>query len=61
LYVTAKAHHLVADGVFETQYHADGDNHHSQSYRHTNGSDTNSRTAHLVAVSLREIDALGYE
>ena len=59
--MAAKPHYLVADGVLEAQYHADRDNHHSQSYCHTNGSNTNSRTTHLVAVALREIDAFSYE
>ena len=59
--MTAETYHLIADGMFEAQHHADSDNHHCQTNGNADGGNTNSRTTHFPFVALISIDFLCYE
>ena len=59
--MTAESHHLVADGMLESQDHTHGDDHHRQSDGNTDGRNTNGRTTHLSFVALITVDSLCYE
>ena len=59
--MSSKASHLIADGVFETQYDAHRDNHHSQSNGNTGNGNTDDRATDFPFVTLITIDSLSYE
>ena len=59
--VSAEACHLVADGVLESQHHADGDDHHHESDGDAHEGNTYSRATHLTLVALVAIDSFRYK
>ena len=60
LYVTSKAYNLIADGVLESQYHANRYYHNCQTDRYTDGSYTNSRATNFSFVALVTIYLFSY-
>ena len=61
LNMAAETYHLVADGVLEAEDDAHGDDHHSQTDGHADGSDTNGRTTHFPLVAPVAVDSFCYE
>ena len=61
LNMAAKTNDLVANGMFETGYHTDGDYHYSQSDGNANGSNSDSRTTNLLTVAALTIYLPCYE
>ena len=59
--VSAKANHLIANGVLESENHPHGDDHHSQTNGDPNGGNTDSRTTDFPFVALITINLSGYE
>ena len=46
--MTAKAHHLIAYGMLETQHHADGYYHRGNAYRYAEHGNTHRRATHFL-------------
>ena len=61
LNMTTKAHHLVTDGMLESEYHTHCDNHHSQTNSNAHRSNTDSWATNLMSVAISEINSFGYE
>ena len=59
--MSSKTYHLIANGMFEPEYHTHGNNHHSQTDGHTNGGNTNGRATNFSFVALITVDLLSYE
>ena len=59
--MTAETDGLVADGMLETEHHADTDNHDRQSDGYPDGCNTYGRTTHFLLVARIIIDTLCYK
>ena len=61
LNMAAESHHLVTDGMFESENDTHSDNHHGQSDGNADGSNTDGRTAYLTFVALITVYSLCYK
>ena len=59
--MAAETYNLVADGMLETEYDANSDNHHRHTDGYTQGGDAYGRTADLTTSVFSAIDTAGYE
>jgi hypothetical protein len=55
--MAAKSYHLVANGVLESQYDANCNNHYCQPDGYAYGGNADSWTAYLMVVALSKIDS----